>query len=457
MEELIQEYTDQAKNGFYSVHLSEISKKGNQAFTTSDIHNHKGVLLARKGVNIDQGVRQQLIKHKLLKPLDNHIGLEHQADTQTLINEFRRLLDNYPDMHAVNEALNFGPEFEKLLQLEKLHPLITQKLTVLETQMRSEFEKSIFAAWFSTMIAREMGLSMNERRDTLVAALIHDIGLLHLDPDIICSNRKLSAEEWRTVRAHVIVGKIIADSIPGIYPEISRAVIEHHEDCFGAGYPLALNEKQLGIPGKIINMTDSIHSIRVKSFSNSQRTLGDIKPYLQLNPTTNGYEVYRATMSIIKKSGLRPVRLRPDDCPKDYAKNLGKQIDILGEAKQALDDIHENLLELRDRIDQHDVKQLSAMAAITNRICSTIDESGLLSSEIAEWLQKERVLSDVDEQVMGEFNEIELLIKELTWQIRNTVRMFHSYNDSDTTQDTMMMEQIETSIQSIQDIFDRLS
>jgi hypothetical protein len=253
------------------------------------------------------------------------------------------------------------------------------------------------------------------------------------------------------------VGKIIADSVPGIYREISRAVIEHHEDCFGAGYPLALNKDQLGIPGKIINMTDSIHSIRVKSFRNSQRTLGDIKPYLQLNPTTNGYEVYRATMSIIRKSGLQPVRLRPDDYPKDYAKNLGKQIDILREAKEALDDIHENLLALSDKIDRHGVKQLSAIAAITRRIRSTIHESGLLSNEIAEWLHKERDLSDVDEQVMGEFNEIELLIKELTWQIRNTVRMFHSYNDSDTTHDTMMLEHIKTSIQSIQDIFDRLS
>jgi HD-GYP domain-containing protein (c-di-GMP phosphodiesterase class II) len=457
MEELIQQYTDHAKNGFYSVHLSEISNKGNQAFTTSDILNDKGVLLARKGVNIDQDVRQQLIKHKLLKPLDNHIGLEHQADTQALISEFRLLLEKYPDLHVLNEALNFGPEFEKLLTLERLHPVITQKLTVLEAQMHSEFEKSIFAAWLSTMIAREMGLSMDERRDILVAALIHDIGLLHLDPDIVCSNRKLSAEEWGTVRAHVIIGKIIADSVPGIYPEVSRAVIEHHEDCFGAGYPLALNEDQLGIPGKIINMTDSIHSIRVKSFSNSQRTLGDIKPYLQLNPATNGYEVYRATMSIIKKSGLQPVRLRPDSCPKDYAKNLGKQIDVLGEAKEALDDIHENLVELRDRTDLHDVKQLSAMAAVTNRIRSTLHESGLLSNEIAEWLHKEGDLSDVDEQVMGEFNEIELLIKELTWQIRNTVRMFHSYNDSDTTHDEMMLEHIERSIQSIQGIFDRLS
>jgi hypothetical protein len=203
-------------------------------------------------------------------------------------------------------------------------------------------------------------------------------------------------------------------------------------------------------------MTDSIHSIRVKSFRNSQRTLGDIKPYLQLNPTTNGYDVYRATMSIIKKSGLQPLRLRPENCPDNYAQNLGKQIDILKDANQALDDIHENLLELNDRIDKSDVKQLSAIAAITRRIRSTINESGLLSNEIAEWLQKERDLADIDESVMDEFNEIELLIKELTWQIRNTVRMFHSYND-DTTHDEMMLEHIETSIQSIQNIFDRLS
>ncbi len=457
MDDLVQQYEDQAKNGFYSHHLTEISGKGNHAYTTSDILNHNGVLLARKGVNIDQDVQQRLIKHKLMAPLENHVGLEHQADTKTLINEFRQLLKKHPDLQVVDEAMNFGHEFERLLKLERLHPQITQKLTVLEAQMRSEFEKCIFTAWMSTLIAHEMGLSMDEKRDTLVAALIHDIGLLHLDPDIVCGNKKLSTEEWRTIQAHVIVGKIIADSVPGIAPEVSRGVIEHHEDCFGAGYPFALNEDKLGIPGRIINMTDSIHSIRVKSFRNSQRTLGDIKPYLQLNSNTNGYEVFRATISIIKKSGLQPVSLKPDSCHKDYAKNLGKQIDILIDAKEAIDDIHENLLELGERIDKNDVKQLSALATITRRIRSTIQESGLLSSEIAEWLQKERDLHDVDEKVMGEFNEIELLIKELSWQIRNTVRMFHSYNASTATQDTMMLEHIEVSIESIQDILDRIN
>jgi HD-GYP domain-containing protein (c-di-GMP phosphodiesterase class II) len=457
MDKLIQQYQDHAKNGFYSHHLSEISEKGNQAYTTSDIRNDDGVLLARKGMAIDLSVRKRLAQHKLLYPLDTHVGLEHQKDTKSLIQEFKKILDKFPDLNVVNEALRFGPEFERLLKLERLHPIITQKLTVLEAQIPSEFEKSVFSAWLAALIAHEMCLDTYEVRDTMVAALIHDIGLLHLDPEIVCSNKVLTADEWKTVRAHVVVGKIIADAVPGLSPEVARAVVEHHEDCFGSGYPFSLNEEQLGIPGRIINMTDSIHSIRSKSFRDSQRTLGDIKPYLQLNPTTNGYDVYRATMSIIKKSGLQPARVIPDGCPIEYAKNLGNQIDILREAKEALDDIHENLFELSNRIDRNDIKQLSVMAATTRRIRATINESGLLSSEIAEWLQKERDLSDIDDGVMEELNEIELLIKELTWQIRNTVRMFHSYDDAETTDDAMLLEHIGASIESIQEIFDRLS
>jgi hypothetical protein len=294
-------------------------------------------------------------------------------------------------------------------------------------------------------------------RDVLVAGLIHDIGILHLDPKIVCSNKKLSAEEWKTIKSHVVVGKIIADYVPNMSPVVSRAIIEHHEDCFGAGYPFALTEDQLGTPGKIISMADSIHSIRVNSFTRSQRTLGDIKPYLQLNPATNSHEVYRATMSIIKKSGLQPLRLRPESFPKDYAKNLGRQIDILLDAKIALDDIHENLFELVKRSDNTDAKQISTLTAITHRIRSTVQESGLLSSEISKWLYQHRDLTNTDESVLDEFNEIELLMNELAWQLRNTVRMFFSYSDSTTTHNTMMLEHVEVSIQSIQDILDRLS
>ncbi len=453
-EDLLEQQQNRANSGFYAHHLSELSNSGNRAYTTSDILNSNGVLIARKGITIDHGVRNRLLKHKLFKPLDGNVSLDKQADSQTLIKEFRQLMDKYPDLKEVNDAHNFGAEFEKLLKIERLHPTITQKLTVLNLQMHSEFEKCIFSGWLATMIAREMSLSMEETRDTLVAALIHDLGLLHLDPEIVCSNKKLTTEEWKTLRAHVAVGTIIAESIPGISPEIPLAVAQHHENCYGSGYPHAINGDELALPGRIIGMTDSIHSIRTKTFRGTNRTLGDIKPFLQLNPTTQGYEVYRATISILKKAGLKPAQHRPEYCPTKYAKLLGQQVNILGETKESLDNIHHGFTKLSENIDNK--KHFSTVTAITHRIRSTIHESGLLTRELADWLNQERHPTEIDDTILSELNEVELLIKELTWQIRNSVRMFHSHHKPDSTNNQKISDHVATSITSIQNSFDRL-
>lgn len=454
-EESLKQYQNSASSGFYAHHLSELSNAGNRAFTTSDIVNSNGVLIARKGTTIDQDVRNRLLKHKLFKPLDSTVGLEQQADSQTLIQQFRKLMQSYPDLNQINEELNFGPEFEKLLKVERLHPVVTQKLTVLHSQMPSEFEKSIFTAWLSTMIAREIGLGAIETRDTLVAALIHDLGFLHLDPEIVCSNRKLTEDEWNTLRAHVIVGKIIAESITGISPEIPRAVMQHHENCFGSGYPYAINADELALPGRIIGMTDSIHSIRAKTFQNTNRTLGDIRPFLQLNPETQGHEVYRATMAIIKKSGLKPVLFQPDYCPTKYAKLLGQKVSILGDAKESLDNIHQGFSEISANTDAK--KEVTTILAITHRMRTTIHESGLLSRELADWLNQERATSDIDDAVLAELNEVELLVKELTWQMRNSVRMFQSHHHPDEVNNPEVSDYVVKSIAAIQDSFERIS
>lgn len=453
-EEIFKQYQDSATSGHYVHYLSKLSDSGNHAYTTSDIVNSNGVLLVSKDTAIDHDVRSRLLKHKLFKPLDSNVALAHQADAQTLIQEFRQLMDRHPDLKQVNNAMSFGQVFEKLLIVERLHPVVMQKLTVLRSQMRSEFEKSIFSAWLSTMIAREMGLSPHEIRDILVAAFIHDIGLLHLDPDIVCSKRTLTAEEWKTLRAHVIVGKLIADSISGLSPEVPRAVIQHHENCFGSGYPMAINSDKLGLPGRIIGMTDSIHSIRINTFRNTNRTLGDIKPFLQLNPSTQGQDVYRATMSIIKKSGLKPTLHRPDCCPTIYAKKLGKQVKILGEAKESLEYIHQGFSLIEEQMNLK--KEISTIMAVINRMCITIHESGVLSCELAEWLNMERGADEISDSMHTELNEVELLVKELTWQMRNSIRMFQSHHNPESASNQQVTDHVAKSIDSIQENFNRL-
>lgn len=88
------EQEETAKNGFYSQHLADVSSKGNSAFTTGDVFNQNGALLVRKGIAIDTNVRDKLLKHKLLKPLDHQVGLEQQASTESLILSFHQLMKN---------------------------------------------------------------------------------------------------------------------------------------------------------------------------------------------------------------------------------------------------------------------------------------------------------------------------------------------------------------------------
>jgi HD domain len=452
--QLFSEHAETAKNGFYTQHLADVSNKGNSAFTTDDVFNEHGALLVRKGVAIDNGVRDKLIKHKLLKPLDHQVGLDKQANTDSLIKSFHQLMKKYPDIQEINDALHYGPEFEKLLNIDHLHPIVTQKLTILDTQLNTEFEKCMFNAWLSTITARELDLNKQDINSTFVASLLHDIGMMHLDPSIVQSDKQLTPTEWKTVQAHVVVGKIIADGIPDLSPDVSRAVLEHHETCFGSGYPFAISGYERCMIGRIIGMSDSIHAIRVNKLEKDKRTLGDIQPYLQLNSATQSNDVYRAMMSIVKKSKLKPTRLCPVDKPTDYAKKIEQQVEIMSNNKKALDEVYNDLSKQYEMTGKN--KHISTILAILRRMLSTTAESGLLSHDLLGWLHEMADTNNIDDHLLDELNEIDLLITELTWQLRNTSRMLCSYYGKLSENNKKVADSVMSSISTIKTNLEQL-
>jgi len=448
------QYQDTAKNGFYPQHLADVSDKGNSAYTTDDVFNDNGALLVRKGVAIDANVRDKLLKHKLLKPLDAQVGLEKQANTETLIQRFHQLMNKYPDIAEINNALHFGSEFEKLLEIDHLHPIVSQKLTVLDTQLNKDFEKCLFNAWLSTITARELDFSKEDINNTLIASLLHDIGMMHLDPNIVQSNKQLTPEEWKTIQAHVVVGKIITDAIPDLSPEVSRAIVEHHETCYGSGYPFATSGFERGVMGRIIGMSDSIHAIRVNNFEKDKRTLGDIQPYLQLNSLTQSNEVYCATMSIIKSSKLKPTRVKSANTQTNYTKQIEQQVRIMIDNKTALNEVY---IDLNNQYEAgRKDKNLSTILAILRRMLSTTAESGLLSEDLLSWLNEASETTDIEDDLLDELNEIDLLTSELTWQLRNTMRMLCTYYDK-LSENNKTTESVKSSIDTIKDNLEKLS
>ncbi len=87
-----------------------------------------------------------------------------------------------------------------------------------------------------------LGLSEREQELIHTAGLFHDIGKFIFPDSILNAARKLTPEEWVTVRLHPEQGAKLVRRIEG-YGPVADIVISHHERVDGGGYPYGLERR----------------------------------------------------------------------------------------------------------------------------------------------------------------------------------------------------------------------
>ena len=93
-----------------------------------------------------------------------------------------------------------------------------------------------------------------------VAALLHEIGMLKLPPQVYLNKRPLSPQEKRTITTHPILGFNLLKSFD--FPlVISLAALEHHERENGSGYPQKLTTEKISLYSKIISVACSYEAL----------------------------------------------------------------------------------------------------------------------------------------------------------------------------------------------------
>jgi diguanylate cyclase (GGDEF)-like protein/PAS domain S-box-containing protein len=105
-----------------------------------------------------------------------------------------------------------------------------------------------------------LGLSPSEQSKLSLLCAWHDIGMVALPEEILKKTEPLTEEEWSRLRKHPEIGYRLAEFSPELAP-IAEAILHHHENWDGSGYPLGLKGEKIPLASRILPIVDMFDGI----------------------------------------------------------------------------------------------------------------------------------------------------------------------------------------------------
>ena len=228
--------------------------------TSEDIYSHSGVKLVDKGVQINKGFYEDLVKHKLLKPIDFSLKVENCITTTDLYKEAKKLIDEVPWLNMVVKSMHDQDLPLRILSAIDLAPPLAFKLTVARERSPQVFEHCIEVALISICLGEHASLGRQALKDIAAAGVFHDLGILHINHELLDPERKLTEQDKQSLFAHPLISYLILKEFPQYHPSVSKAVLDHHERMNGSGYPRGIKNDEISEFGEILAIAELVIS-----------------------------------------------------------------------------------------------------------------------------------------------------------------------------------------------------
>ena len=105
-------------------------------------------------------------------------------------------------------------------------------------------------------LAEWLGLTGDQKKALVSAALLHDIGTSKVCEEILMKRGVLTEEELTEVKKHVLHSATMIEDIQFPWPEVLAYVKYHHERYDGEGYPLGLRKDEIHLGARILALAD---------------------------------------------------------------------------------------------------------------------------------------------------------------------------------------------------------
>lgn len=115
-------------------------------------------------------------------------------------------------------------------------------------------------AWYVLLIGRYMNFDDERLYALECAALLHDIGKISIRDRILYKPGRLNEDEFDEMKNHPSIGAEIVSEL-GFPDTVPEAILQHHEQADGSGYPSELKDGDILLEAKILSVADSFDAL----------------------------------------------------------------------------------------------------------------------------------------------------------------------------------------------------
>ena len=146
---------------------------------------------------------------------------------------------------------------QKLLNSKSYrNSIISSLLATLYEKSNETEEHSKRLEGYCHAIGEKLGFSSKEMDDLSLLAMLHDIGKVGIETDVLKKPSALTNSEWEEMRRHPEIGYRIARETPEL-AGIAEFILSHHERYDGKGYPHGLKADEIPLVCRIIAVVDA--------------------------------------------------------------------------------------------------------------------------------------------------------------------------------------------------------
>ncbi|MDT7540950.1 MAG: hypothetical protein QOE33_854 [Acidobacteriota bacterium] len=168
-------------------------------------------------------------------------------------------------------------------------------------------------ARFSLAIGDRMNLPDDEMEKLRISALLHDVGKISIDDNILKKPAPLTNEEYEVMKGHPQKGFKIMSQIPAMR-DFLPGMYMHHEMINGQGYPQGLKGEDIPMQARIVSVADTFDAMTTdrpyQKAMNLDEALARIKAFVG---TRYDERVVGALIEACEQGQVAPgrARLRP--------------------------------------------------------------------------------------------------------------------------------------------------